>query len=83
MPDGADTVFMQEDVRADEQNVVVPTGLKPGANRRVAGEDVRAGSMVLPAGRRLAPQHVGLVAGLGLDRTDGPAPGAGRAVLDR
>ncbi len=66
MPDGADTVFMQEDVWADEQNVVVPTGLKPGANRRVAGEDVRAGSMVLPAGRRLAPQHVGLVAGLGL-----------------
>ena len=66
MPDGADTVFMQEDVRADGQNVVVPTGLKRGANRRIAGEDVRAGTVVLPAGRRLAPQHVGLVAGLGL-----------------
>ena len=68
MPNGADTVFMQEDVRADEQSVVVPTGLKRGANRRLAGEDVRAGSVVLPAGRRLAPQHIGLAAGVGLTR---------------
>ena len=66
MPNGADTVFMQEDVRADGQSVVVPTGLKRGANRRLAGEDVRAGSVVLPAGRRLAPQHIGLTAGVGL-----------------
>ncbi|MGE0034646.1 MAG: gephyrin-like molybdotransferase Glp [Xanthobacteraceae bacterium] len=65
MPDGADTVFMQEDVRADGQTVVVPTGLKCGANRRIAGEDVRAGTVVLAAGRRLAPQHVSLAAGLG------------------
>ena len=59
---------MQEDVRVDEQSVVVPTGLKRGANRRLAGEDVRAGSVVLPAGRRLAPQHIGLAAGVGLTR---------------
>ena len=52
----------------DEQSVVVPTGLKRGANRRLAGEDVRAGSVVLPAGRRLAPQHIGLAAGVGLTR---------------
>ncbi len=66
MPDGADTVFMQEDVRVDEQAVLVPAGLKRGANRRLAGEDVRAGSVVLPAGRRLMPQHVALAAGVGL-----------------
>ncbi|MEA2965925.1 MAG: molybdopterin molybdotransferase, partial [Alphaproteobacteria bacterium] len=49
MPAGADTVFMQEDVRAEADAVIVPAGLKPGANRRLAGEDVRKGAVVLPA----------------------------------
>jgi molybdopterin molybdotransferase len=65
MPSGADTVFMQEDVRLEGKAVIVPPGLKLGANRRLAGEDVRAGSVALPAGRRLAPQHVALAAALG------------------
>jgi len=68
MPQGADTVFMQEDVRAETSAVVVPPGLAPGANRRLAGEDVRAGSVVLAAGRRLEPQHVALAAAVGLTR---------------
>jgi molybdopterin molybdotransferase len=66
MPAGADTVFMQEDVRVDGMTVTVPPGLKPGANRRLAGEDVRAGSIVLPAGRRLSAQDVALAAAVGL-----------------
>src|SRR5262245_52493805 len=66
MPAGADTVFMQEDVRPDGEAVIVPPGLKPGANRRVAGEDGRAGSVVLLAGRRLAAQDVALAAAVGL-----------------
>src|SRR5262249_61623546 len=45
-------------------------GLKVGANRRLAGEDVRAGSIVLPAGRRLAAQHVALAAAVGLTALD-------------
>ncbi|HML13373.1 MAG TPA: gephyrin-like molybdotransferase Glp [Xanthobacteraceae bacterium] len=65
MPAGANTVFMQEDVRAEGDAVIVPPGLKLGANRRRAGEDVRAGAVALPAGRRLAPQHVALAAALG------------------
>ena len=66
MPAGADTVFMQEDCRVDGGAVVVPPGLKLGANRRLAGEDMRAGAVALPAGRRLAVQHVALAAALGL-----------------
>jgi molybdopterin molybdotransferase len=66
MPTGADTVFMQEDVRRDGDAVIVPAGLKSGANRRLAGEDVRAGSIALPAGRRLAAQHIALAAAIGL-----------------
>ena len=70
MPAGADTVFMQEDVRAEGDAVIVPAGLKAGANRRLAGEDVRKGSVVLPAGRRLAVQDVTLAAAVGLTKLD-------------
>src|SRR5580704_4924613 len=70
MPAGADTVFMQEDCRVDGNTVVVPPGLKSGANRRLAGEDMRVGAVALPAGRRLAVQHVALAAALGLTRLD-------------
>ncbi|MBX9647934.1 MAG: molybdopterin molybdotransferase MoeA [Xanthobacteraceae bacterium] len=66
MPDGADTVFMQEDVRLEDGNVVLPAGLKPGANVRPAGEDIPAGHAALRAGRRLRPQDVALVAAFGL-----------------
>jgi molybdopterin molybdotransferase len=66
MPPGADTVFMQEDCRIDGANVIVPPGLLRGANRRLAGEDVRAGAVALPAGRRLSAQDVALAAALGL-----------------
>ncbi|HEX3939796.1 MAG TPA: gephyrin-like molybdotransferase Glp [Xanthobacteraceae bacterium] len=66
MPQGADTVFMQEDCRLDGDGVVVPAGLRRGANRRLAGEDMRAGAIALPAGRRLSVQHVALAAALGL-----------------
>jgi molybdopterin molybdotransferase len=67
MPDGADTVFMQEDVRIDESgHVVLPPGLKPGANVRPAGEDVPLDHVALKAGKRLKPQHVALAAAFGL-----------------
>jgi molybdopterin molybdotransferase len=66
MPDGADTVFMQEDCRVENGVVVLPPGLKVGANRRLTGEDVRAGRVVLPAGRFLSAQDVALAAALGL-----------------
>ncbi len=66
MPKGADTVFMQEDVQVEGEAVVVPRGLKLGANRRLAGEDVPVGRAVLPAGTVLEAQHVALAAALGL-----------------
>src|SRR3954471_2136469 len=67
MPEGADTVFMQEDVRLDEAGrVVLPSGLKAGANVRPAGEDISAGTVALPAGQRLRPQDVALAAAFGL-----------------
>ena len=67
MPPGADTVFMQEDVTVDEQGrAVLPAGLKRGANVRPAGEDIPEGRLILPAGRLLRPQDVGVAAAQGL-----------------
>jgi len=68
MPAGADTVMMQEDCRVEGDRVVLRPGLKPGANRRLAGEDIQAGATVLAAGRRLRPVDLGLAASLGLTR---------------
>lgn len=71
MPDGADTVFMQEDVRIDDAGrVVLPAGLKPGANVRPAGEDIALGLAALKAGRRLRPQDIALAAAFGLTQLD-------------
>ncbi|MGH7014528.1 MAG: molybdopterin molybdotransferase MoeA [Stellaceae bacterium] len=66
MPDGADTVLMQEDCRVADGKATLPPGIKRGANRRFAGEDVKQGTTVLAAGRRLRPQEIGLAASLGL-----------------
>jgi molybdopterin molybdotransferase len=65
MPDGLDTVLMQEDCSEEGGLVRIPAGIKRGANRRRAGEDAKAGATVLTAGRRLRPQEVGLAAALG------------------
>jgi len=68
MPKGADTVFMQEDCRTEGERVIVPPGLHRGANRRLAGEDIRAGAVALRAGRRLTVQDIALAAALGLTK---------------
>jgi molybdopterin molybdotransferase len=71
MPDGADTVFMQEDVRLEASGkVVLPAGLKAGANVRPAGEDIPIGAVALKAGDRLRPQDVALAAAFGLTELD-------------
>lgn len=68
MPEGADTVMMQEDCILADGRVTMKPGLRRGANRRHAGEDVEKGSVALPAGRRLKPADLGLAAALGHDR---------------
>jgi len=66
MPAGLDSVVMQEDVRREGAVLIIPPGLAPGANRRNCGEDVRTGDVVLGAGARLHPQHIGLAASVGM-----------------
>jgi molybdopterin molybdotransferase len=56
---------MQEDTSLEGATLVIAAGLKRGANRRRAGEDIRRGQVVLEPGRRLRPQDVGVDASLG------------------
>jgi molybdopterin molybdotransferase len=71
MPKGYDSVAMQEDVRVEEGGngiwAVIPPGLKQGANRRLAGEDAKAGAVLVRTGMRLRPQDVASAASMGLE----------------
>lgn len=67
LPEGADTVIVQEDVRR-ENDVLTLTGEGPpqaGAHIRKAGKDFSAGERLIAAGTRLSPQHLGLAAASG------------------
>ncbi|MGB5102051.1 MAG: gephyrin-like molybdotransferase Glp [Steroidobacteraceae bacterium] len=68
LPQGTDTVVMQEHVRVAGDAVVVAAGHKPGQHRRKAGEDIRAGEVALAAGTTLDPAHLGLIASIGVAR---------------
>ncbi|MBB4630467.1 gephyrin-like molybdotransferase Glp [Sphingosinicella soli] len=67
VPEGADTVIVQEDVRREGDTLAL-TGEGPpheGAHIRAAGKDFRAGQRLIAAGTRLSPQHLGLAAAAG------------------
>ncbi|TYO85438.1 molybdopterin-binding protein [Oceanicella actignis] len=66
IPEGCDTVVMQEDAAAEGGVLRLRPGLKKGANLRRAAEDFAAGEAILPQGRRLAPQDLALAAAAGL-----------------
>lgn len=67
IPPGADAVVMQEFCEhVAEGKVRILRVPSPGANIRRAGEDIAAGSLVLPAGTRLGPAEIGLAATVGL-----------------
>ena len=66
MPAGLDTVVPQEFTTVDGDRVSVPAGvLRSGDNRRLAGEDLAQGDVVLHAGRVLRPADLGMLASLG------------------
>ncbi|GHF37737.1 molybdopterin-binding protein [Seohaeicola zhoushanensis] len=67
LPEGVDTVILQEDVAAGPDAIAFHGPLKKGANTRRAGEDVMAGATALVAGRTLTPADLALLAAVGLD----------------
>lgn len=66
LPAGVDTVVLQEDVTVDGGRIAFNGPVKQGANSRRAGEDVAAGDVILPQGRRLTPADLALLAAVGV-----------------
>jgi molybdopterin molybdotransferase len=65
IPPGADTVVRQEDTEARGGDVRILIAVPRGEAVREAGEDVRAGDLVLAPGARIGPAEVGMLASLG------------------
>ena len=66
LPDGADTVVMQEHVERDGDVIRVAGSQREGQHVRHAGEDLARGGTALRAGRRLLAADIGMVASLGV-----------------
>ena len=70
MPNGADTVVIQEHASISESNteIIIDNNTQPKANVRQAGEDISVGDIVLTKGKNLTPADIGLLASLGLSK---------------
>lgn len=66
LPPGADTVVIQERVERVGERIRLDGTHKPHDNVRYAGEDIKAGQVILNSGRRLTPADIGLLASLGI-----------------
>lgn len=66
MPEGCDTVIMQEQAEVSNDRIILHGEHHSGENVRLAGEDIQTGAVVLSAGHRIIPADLGLLASLGL-----------------
>lgn len=67
IPESANTVVMQEQAHLiGEQRIRIGSGHQPGQHVRHPGEDIRRGQELLPAGKRIGPAELGLLASLGI-----------------
>lgn len=66
VPEGADTIVMQEHVKARNGQVTIGTGHRKGQHFRRAGEDLATGQVALKRGTHLRPAEIGLISSLGI-----------------
>ncbi|KUF10920.1 molybdopterin-binding protein [Pseudoponticoccus marisrubri] len=66
LPEGVDTVVLEEDTASDGRVVAFDGPVKPFANARKAGEDMEAGATILQAGHVLRPPDLALLSALGV-----------------
>jgi len=66
LPEGADTVVTQEQVESSGQTIRIGPGHRAGENVREVGDDIKSGTTVVAAGKRLQPADLGVIASLGL-----------------
>jgi molybdenum cofactor synthesis domain-containing protein len=96
LPEGVDTIVLEEDTASDGARIAFQGPIKPRSNTRMAGEDVAAGEVALPAGHRLRPADLALLSAVGVGRVsvfrplrmgvlstgDEIAPDAGETMLE-
>jgi len=68
LPEGADAVVMVEDTEKKGKKVLVKKAVKPGENIGEAGEDVKKDELIIPAGEKIRPPQMGMLASLGFSR---------------
>lgn len=68
LPEGVDTVVLEEDCATDGRTVAFDGPVKPRINTRRAGEDVTEGALALPAGQRLRAPDLALLSAVGIER---------------
>ena len=66
VPEGADSVVMQERATAAGKTIAIAPGVKKGQHVRHPGEDLQQGAIALAKGRSLRPAELGLLASLGI-----------------
>jgi molybdopterin molybdotransferase len=69
LPEGADSVVMQEDTRIDSgrsEEIVILEPVKPWENVRLRGEDLKTGATLAVNGERLSAGRLGLLAAAGI-----------------
>ncbi|HRO70075.1 MAG TPA: molybdopterin molybdotransferase MoeA, partial [Chitinophagaceae bacterium] len=67
IPDGADTVVMQEKTRIEEGLLFIEdTALQSGSNIRAKGAEIKLGQLALKENRLITPAAVGFLAGIGI-----------------
>ncbi len=70
VPQGADTVIMQEKVQIEGSQITVNSGHHAGENVRHIGEDILSGDVVLSRGQLIGAAELGLLASLGIAAVD-------------
>lgn len=70
LPNGCDAVVPAEFAEETDGTVQLTQSVPPGKHVGRVGEDIGGGSELLPVGRRLRPQDLGVIASVGLPRVD-------------
>ena len=65
IPQGSDTIVIQEHVKVEGDTIEIGAGYKRGQNIRLVGEDIEQGALILSRGQLIRPAEMGLLASLG------------------
>lgn len=81
LPTGADAVLPVEQTELNGQNVLARGEVSTGKHVAQIGEDIREGETILPAGRKLRPQDLGVLSSIGIGQVAAVRPPRVRILI--